>query len=471
MGQEIADSHFTAADFAEFSERLARETQLLGEWLEQGAFSEGEHVGGFELEAWLVDRESRPAPLNRPLLDALNNPLVVPELARFNLEINGSPQRLEGKALSRLADELSTTWGECNQAAAGLGTRLAMIGILPTVEERDLTGDNMSRLQRYLALDEQLAHLRGGSPLHMDISGHERLSFQHDDVMLESATTSFQIHLKVNANQAGRFYNSAKILSAPMVGLSANSPYLFGFELWDETRIPLFEQAIRVGDSNFTKRVTLGVRYVDTIFDCFQANLERYPVLLPQLMQEPERLLPHLRLHNGTIWRWNRPLVGFDQRGVPHIRIEHRVVPAGPSVADSIANTALYFGAVCALAGQAVPAEQRLSFPQARKNFYQSARHGLEAPVEWLDGERGRLDELCRERLLPLARDGLAALGIDRQESDYWLGIIAGRLKSGQNGATWQRAWVRRHGHDMAALTEAYLERQQSGRPVHEWTL
>ena len=196
MGQEIADSHFTAADCEEFSERLARETRLLGEWLEQGVFADGEHVGGFELEAWLVDRGSRPAPLNRPLLEALNNPLVVPELARFNLEINGSPQRLQGAALSRLAEELTATWGECNRAAVDLDARLAMIGILPTVEEQDLTGKNMSRLQRYLALDEQLAHLRGGSPLHMDISGHERLSFQHDDVMLESATTSRSMRIR-----------------------------------------------------------------------------------------------------------------------------------------------------------------------------------------------------------------------------------------------------------------------------------
>ena len=309
MGQEIADSHFSPGDFEAFTKRLKSETSLLEQWLRDGVFPEGGHVGGFELEAWLIDGKTRPMPVNQALLDQLQDPLVVPELARFNLELNGSPQPLQGAALSRLSDELLATWDRCNHAAAAFGARLVMTGILPTVTERELNTANMSHMQRYQALDEQLSRLRGGGPLQMDIAGRDRLSFRHEDVMLESATTSFQVHLKVNPGQAGRFYNAAKILSAPMVALSANSPYLFGSELWEETRIPLFEQAIRVGDTELTKRVTLGIGYIDSIFDCFRANLQRYPVLLPQLMDEPEDRLAHLRLHNGTIWRWNRPLI------------------------------------------------------------------------------------------------------------------------------------------------------------------
>jgi hypothetical protein len=470
MGQEITDSHFSAQDFEQFFQRLRQETRLLGQWLTDGHIpGTGEHVGGLEMEAWLVDRQVRPASVNRELLDRLRDPLVVPELALFNLELNSSPLRLEGASLSRMAEELARTWARCGRAAAGVGARMVMVGILPTVAETDLTSANMSAMQRYRALDDQLSRLRNGAPLLLEIEGRERVSCSHRDVMLESATTSFQIHLKIDPDQAARFYNASKIVSAPMVGVSANSPYLFGADLWDETRIPLFEQSVQVGESDLTKRVSFGIRYARTIFECFEANLIRYPVLLPQVMDEPLEALAHLRLHNGTIWRWNRPLVGFNEAGQPHIRIEHRVVPAGPTVMDSIANMAFYFGMTCALAEQEEPPEQRLPFELARDNFYQAARHSINAEVVWLDGQRGGMRALCREQLLPLAHQGLVSLGIDREEADHWLGFIKGRLATGRNGAGWQRAWVTRHGADMAALTEAYLEHQESGRPVHEW--
>ncbi|MES9874141.1 MAG: glutamate-cysteine ligase family protein [Candidatus Sedimenticola sp. 6PFRAG7] len=470
MGQEIADSRFSDDDFIAFSERLESETRLLGNWLRDGVFPSTEHVGGFELETWLVDSAGDPAPINDLCLEKLNDSLVVPELARFNLEINGHPVTLTGNALSCLGDGLRRTWTGCDHLAAEYGARLAMVGILPTVTEGHLNPKNMSPLQRYRALDEQLLKLRNGKPLKMDIQGRERLQFVHDDVMLESATTSFQIHLKVGADRAVRFYNAAKILSAPMVALSANSPYLFGVDLWDETRIPLFEQAVYVGESELSKRVTFGVRYLKkSIMELFEANRERYQVLLPHLMDEPEDQLAHLRLHNGTIWRWNRPLVGFNDRGEPHLRIEHRVVPSGPTVDDCMANAAFYFGVVHALSSMEDPPEMLLPFEQARDNFYGAARSGLNAGVQWLGGRQCNLGELCMELTTGLARQGLESLGIGRAEIERWLGIVELRLRSGQTGAAWQRAWVARHGRDMRGLTQCYLEHQSSGRPVHEW--
>lgn len=470
MGQEIADSHFSPEDFEAFSRALKRETEVLAEWFAQGRFPVGEPVGGFELEAWLVDQHGRPAALITELLERLGDPLVVPELARFNLELNGEPQPLRGSGLSRLAEGLKTTWDACRQAARSLDGRLAMIGILPTVVLGDFTPENMSSMKRYQALDEQLGLLRDGGPVQIDIAGQDRLCFTHDDVMLEAATTSFQIHLKVDLASSGRFYNASKILSAPMVALSANSPFLFGCRLWDETRIPLFEQAISVGGAPSARRVTLGEGYVvNSVMECFQANLERYPVLLPRLSKSGDDL-PHLRLHNGTIWRWNRPLLGFNPAGVPHLRLEHRVVPAGPTIEDSIANAAFYFGAVAALAGMAEPPERRLPFADARSNFYLAAEKGLRAEAVWLDGRDVKVIDLCRE-LLPLAHQGLQTMGVDRQEADHWLGIIEGRLSNGQNGASWQRGWVDANGWDPQGLTEAYLERQESGRPVHQWSV
>ena len=472
MGQEIDDTRFTAEDFAVFEERLRSEQALLEEWFAAGAFAGGPRRGGFELEAWLVGPDMRPAPLVGPLLRDLDDPAVVPELATFNCEINGPAVELGGTALTRLAEALAAAWRHCGESAAGLGTRLAMIGILPTVEADHLTLAYMTPRRRYQALNDRIFALRRGRPLTLELHGHDRLFMEREDVMLEAAATSFQVHLEVDHDQAARVYNASKILSAPLVAAAANSPYLFGCDLWAETRIPLFEQAVSAGGSVLSERVNFGIRYAQhSILECFQANLTRYPVLLPQLMDEPREHLAHLRLHNGTIWRWNRPLIGFDAAGQPRLRIEHRVLPSGPTVADCVANAALYFGAVEALARQEPAPEAGLPFLDARANFYAAAREGLEAEIRWLDGRRAKVSEVIAGDLLPRALGGLISLGIDPAEADHWLGIVAARVRGGQTGAAWQRAWIARHGPDPVGLTAAYLERQQGGQPVHQWTL
>lgn len=478
MGQEIGRSSFTPADFARFGERLREETALLADALDDGRFAEDSGWAGLELEAWLIDANGRPAPLNAPFIQAMDNPLVVPELARFNIELNSTPVRLHGDVLSRMQDALSRLWQACAQCAAGrFQADVLMIGILPTLRESDLSLACMSPLKRYAALNEQILEYRGGRPLRLDIRGRDHLRTAHRDVMLEAATTSFQLHLQVAPHEAARVYNAALILSAPMVAASANSPYLFGRDLWDETRIPLFEQAVALDDvagpaCRAPRRAGFGTGYVrDSIMACFRENLALHPVLLPLLGTEAADRFGHLRLHNGTIWRWNRPLVGFDAAGTPHLRIEHRVMPAGPSVVDAIANAALFFGALHALARQPEAPEVRLSFDHACANFYAAARDGLEAEVTWLDGRRGRLRELILESILPLARQGLLALDIDARETAYYLGIVAARVAAGRNGAAWQRAFVARRGSDLAALTAAYLSWQRSGLPVHRWAL
>ncbi|MGD8207113.1 MAG: glutamate-cysteine ligase family protein [Thiohalocapsa sp.] len=473
MGQDIAESHFNKADFEEFQARLAAETELLQTWFDQDGFVETPKEGGFELEACLVDaRHMAPAPLIEPFLETIAEPLAVPELARFNLELNGTPVRLRGDALSRLAAELDRTVAHCRETAAKLGACVATIGILPTLRPEHLVIAQMTARQRYRALNEQILRLRGGEPIRLQIHGEKPVDIEQPDVMLEAAATSFQIHLKMNAAESARVFNASKILSAPMVALAANSPYLFGRELWCETRIPLFEQAISVGGSPLRERVGFGIRYADrSVMECFRANISRYPVLLPHLMDEPPERLAHLRLHNGTIWRWNRPLIGFDGPDRPHLRMEHRVCAAGPSTADNVANAAFYFGAVQSLATTDEPLEKRLSFRQARTNFYLAAEYGFDAEIRWLEDRPVPLPRLILDELLPLARRGLHELGIDPPEIDHWLGIVAERTRAKRSAALWQRAWVARHGPDMAGLTEAYLSHQADGRPVHRWTL
>jgi len=478
MGQEITSARFNKRDFSRFARHLADETALLQEWFAGHAFSSRRAIGGFELEAWLVERQKGvPAPINEEYLALLgDSALYSPELSRFNVELNSTPQLLQGDALQQMQRELEINWARCREVAWQLDADLVMIGILPTLRESMLTLDNMSRMERYRALNEQVLRLRQGRPLELDIHGEEHLQTLHGDVMLEAATTSFQIHLQVAEEEAARFYNAMQILSAPMVAISANSPLLFGKRLWQETRIPLFEQAVAVGGIaggafGPLRRVSFGSGYVrQSLMEVFTENAEHFPQLLPVELAGEAEQMNHLRLHNGTIWRWNRPLIGFDDDGTPHLRIEHRVIPAGPTVIDSIANAAFFFGLAVMLAEQEEPPEQQLEFFHTRDNFYAAARYGFNAQVTWLDGRSGRIVELLQQ-LVPLARQGLERLGCESQLSEYYLEIINQRLQSRQTGADWQLRYLERHGQDMGALVDAYRDGQNSGIPVHEWTV
>ena len=476
MGQEISRSTFTCQDFQRFQTRLREETALLAEWFRKGRFVPGSGVGGFEIEAWLVDRRGMPAPLNQRFLERMANPLVVPELSVFNIELNTPPVPLCGDALRRMHANLDCLWQDCQRVAAELDATVTLIGILPTLRDQDLIPENMSSQLRYRAINDQILQRRRGQPMELAIHGTETLRLTHHDVMLEAATTSFQTHLQVTANQAAAFFNAALLSSAPMVAVAANSPLLFGKTLWQETRIPLFEQgvALRGGehaDDPTRQRVTLGSGYIrESLLELFAENLTHYPPLLPvDLSAEPAERLPHLRLHNGTIWRWNRPLLGFEADGMPHLRIEHRVMPAGPSIPDTIANAAFYYGLVHGLARMRLSSGAIMDFAQCRANFYAAARDGLRAEVVWLNGRRGLLQKLVLDELLPLARRELLALEMDAADVTDYLDIIATRAASGRTGAHWQRRFLHRHGPDLAALTLAYRDRQQGGAPVHEW--
>ncbi len=313
--------------------------------------------------------------------------------------------------------------------------------------------------------------------------GREHLKLDHHDVMLESATTSFQIHIQLPLDIAHHFYNASIIASAPMVALCANAPFLFGKDLWDESRIPLFEQSIETGGyadaaHGPIKRVSFGTDYArQSIIECFIENLDHFPVLLPVDLDSPIEAFEHLRLHNGTIWRWNRPLVGFDEDGTPHIRVEHRAPAAGPTTIDSIANAAFFYGIAKSLCDEMI--EKGLSFPfsQAKDNFYQAARYGLDSHIIWMDGKKYRLQSLLRDELIPRAILGLRSLGVTSCDTEDFLDIILQRLNNKQNGCYWQRNFrINQHpstpSQDVFKLmTQSYLKNQQSGKPVSEWSI
>jgi len=475
MGQEISLSHFDEADFTRFHQKLEQETLLLDRLIAQKACSHRDPVAGFEIEAWLVDKNMRPSPINKHYLATLNDPLASTELAKFNIEFNCLPEPLTGHVFSGLHQQFQSIWGKAYRHAESLDHKVVMIGILPTLKQEDLHLGNMSDMHRYRALNEQILHTRG-EPIHIDISGTEHLKIDHHDVMLEAATTSFQTHIQLPLQIAHHFYNASIIASAPMVALCANAPFLFGKELWHESRIPLFEQAVASGGFGGAaqgplKRVSFGSDYArHSIIECFQENLLHFPVLLPVDQNSAAEAFGHLRLHNGTIWRWNRPLIGFDEDGTPHIRVEHRTPAAGPSVIDSIANAAFYYGLANNICDEIIAKGLPLPFAQAKDNFYQAARYGLDGNIIWFDGAKHRLHHLLTSELLPRAISGLRSLGVCDSEIDDYLDIIRQRIANKQNGCQWQRHYISQHNHDFTEMTRTYLKHQNSGNPVSDWT-
>jgi hypothetical protein len=475
MGEEITYSRFNKADYQQYEKRLREETDVLSDWFSNHALSDKELVAGYELEAWLIGDNASPCPQNESFLKRADNPYIFPELAKFNVELNVEPHPFNSSLLGDFEKQLIQLWLQCKQTSTDIGCRILGIGILPTLDDGDLSLENISSLDRYRALNEQVLTQRKGKTINLNINGNEHLEVEHKDVMLEAASTSLQIHIQVPQDKAVRYYNASMVLSAPLVAVGANAPYLFNKDLWYETRIPVFEQSVDLGGiggaaSGPVHRVTFGSHYArDSLMECFTENLEHYPVLLPVTYDTEPEELKYLRLHNGTIWRWNRPLIGFDDDGTPHLRIEHRTMSSAPSIIDNIANIAFYYGLVQHYANCSDAPESSLSFADTKDNFYRSAKLGLNHRVSWTDGNRYTIKELVLSILLSDAETGLHQLGISDADIKRYLGVIETRIETEQTGTQWQRKFAELHNRDMRLLTKSYYENQQHNKPVHEW--
>ena len=475
MGREIAESE--ELDDVEFQRRLREETKRVMGWFRDGALEAAETpLAGIELEAWLMDQDGLPAPDNIEFLERLDHPLAVPELSQFNFEFNTDPARLGGRMLSGFSEHLSDLWSQARRAASEMNLSPMMVGIPPTLREDMLNPEYMTPSRRYALLNERLFELRNGKPLNIEIAGRERIELAQDHLMMEAACTSFQIHLGMTPENSARRYNAAQIASAPLLAVCANAPFLYGRRLWEETRIPAFENAIsllsfRDRTGRRVGRVTFGSGYVRrSLLELFVENLEAYPVMLPILCDDGDPLA-HLKLQNGTVWRWNRPIIHAGKNGAPpHIRMENRILPAGPTIEDMIANLAFFIGLTLRLEKEE-GLETRLPFEQARANFYAAAKRGLGARLGWLDETSADAQALIREHLVPSAETALLDAGLDAVDVRHYLGLIAARALNGQTGAAWQRAHANCHGRDFQGLVQTYLERQDGGRPVHTWTV
>ncbi len=469
MGQEITSNHFSAEHFERFRGHLKSEMELLRTWFSGEKFCHDRLQAGLELEAWLIGKDGYPVPDNSLFLATLDRKWVVPELSRFNFEVNVRPQYLSGSGLHHMQSEFSATWARCREVANRLDHRIVSVGILPTVSNEMLCVENMSPLQRYAALNKQVLKLRGGSPLKLSIDGLDFLRSTHLDLMLESAATSVQVHLKVPLRCAVRYYNAALIASALTVASAANAPLLFGRRLWADTRIPLFEQAVDTAGRQ--PRVSFGSSYVkESLLELFENNLANHRVLLPAEIAEAPAFMPYVRMHNGTIWNWNRPLIGFESDGQPHLRIEHRPMSASPSIADLFADAAFCLGLILHLGELEVPPESQLSFENTRRNFYEAARRGFDAQLDWIDGRRYPLAQLLQDSLIDLAMEALSRHDVLAADLAATQGILTARVETRQNGAAWQLKKFSQFGGDANRLLLEYQQNQVVGQPVHCWT-
>ncbi len=472
-----------------FSKALLKDLQALEKMLENGLIESGVRRFGCEQEMFLVNRAWRPAPVAMEVLERLDGEAFTTELARFNLEMNVEPMVLGGACLSTLQESIEELLDMAREAASEEGADVVLAGILPTLGKSDLTLDNISPMPRYYALNESLTRMRGRA-YRLQIQGRDELQIEHDSVMLEACNCSCQVHLQVDSTEFAPMYNAAQAMTGPVLAAAVNSPVLFGKRLWAETRIALFRQSIDTRSTSvhlreFSTRVRFGDRWVkESVAELFQEDIAQFRVLLAQeTVEDPfEQLaagdiprLQALQLHNGTVYRWNRPCYGISE-GKPHLRIECRVLPSGPTVLDEVANAAFWIGLVLGTKHEYGDITERLSFDDAKYNFLTASRQGLDAGFRWVDGQSVTAPELILETLLPLARAGLEAY-VDRSEIDKYLGVIHDRVQSRGTGSDWMMRSLSEmedrgsRSERMTALTAAIANRQSERKPCHEWEL
>ena len=490
MGEQDVRSQSQAEEIRVFLRHLLRDVQAFEKMLEEERFETGVRRIGAEQELFLVDPQWRPAPIATEVLEAVDDPHFTTELARFNLEFNLEPQIFGGTCLRDMEWQLGELLGKARTAAKSCGGDVVMTGILPTLKKTDLELVNMTPNPRYYALNDAMNRLRGGA-YEFYLQGLDELHLHHDSILVEACNTSFQIHFQVAPDEFARLYNAAQAVAGPLLAACANSPMLFGKRLWAETRIGLFQQSIDTLRSTphmreQTPRVSFGRQWIkESALEIFREDIARFRALLSADVDDDpfEELengrapsLKALRLHNSTVYRWNRVCYGISD-AKPHLRIENRILPAGPTPRDEMANAAFWFGLISGVLERYGDIADRMKFDDARNNFLAAARHGIDSQLSWDGGEPTPADRLILEELLPLAREGLEVPGLETENIDLYLGVIEERVRSRRTGARWQLSSVTEMPHDapmserLSALTAAMADRQKGGEPVSTWAL
>ena len=487
MAQAIDSSNFSPEQFQRFRDATRAQAATLRALLAQPGFGEGERTLGAELELCIIDRAGNALPVNRALLAENLDPRLTVEIDRFNLEYNLTPVAARGAPFASLQMELHNALASINRTALSFDGRVVPVGILPTLTAHDLSSAALTDLPRYRALNEGLQRLRH-APFEVRIDGEDPLTLNARDITLEGANTSFQVHLRVSPAEFADWYNAAQLATPIALALASNSPIFLGHQLWDETRVALFKQSLDYRDMEAQRfrppaRVGFGHGWVrNGASELFDEAVALFPPILPTFSEDAEMagpipVLRELRVHQGTIWRWNRAIYDHSHGG--HLRIEMRALPAGPTPLDMAANAAFLVGLTAGLAAKVRTLLPGLPFAIAEWNFYRAAQHGVDARLAWPTTmapspvERP-VTELALE-LLPIAEQGLEALGVDDHEALRLLRVIRERVASRQTGARWMRRGLDRarqvHGMPgaLADVVEGYVARAATGRPVHEW--
>lgn len=492
MGLSIDQSEFTAGDFDRFAAKVRTDLTALTRLLNRPGFGEGESSIGAEVEFYIVNPDLRVQPINTELAASVQDPQLTVELNRFNLEYNLSPQAFKGAPFARTEQELLRAMRRINQHAAPLNGELVPIGILPTLRQSDMGAKVMTDEPRYHALANALIQQRG-EPFSIHIGGNDVIDLEADDVTMEGATTSFQLHWRVPAHRFADYFNAVQLVTPIALALASNSPSLFGHHLWDETRIALFKQSVDSRSPNHRTwkhppRVYYGNGWARSAWELFAASASLYPPILPLMSEEdpmavidrgevPE--LAELRLHHGTTWPWNRAI--FDHTDGGHLRIEIRSMPAGPTAVDMCANGLFVIGAALAVLEDIPHLTSILPFHYTEHNFYRAAKYGIGADIIWPHKDQVQLQDtpllnVARD-LLPRAREALLRTAVDEAEIHRLLGIIEGRIQTGMTGARWQRqvteSFFRSQTTDEAfkSMLSLYIANQKTNTPLHEWTL
>ncbi|MFT5732719.1 MAG: CBS domain-containing protein [Planctomycetota bacterium] len=476
-------------DLRTFMQAVLEDIQALETMIERGMIERDVRRIGAEQELFLVDDSWHAVAKQSEVLARLKGNYTR-ELAAFNIEANLSPQPLTGKCLSDMQEELDVLIRDARGAAQAEDARILMCGILPTLHQSDLSLKNMAESERYHRLNRVMVEMRGG---HFEtlIKGLDELRVVHDNVMMEACNTSFQIHFQVHDDEFANLYNLAQLVTGPVMAAAVNSPVLLQHRLWHESRVALFAQSLDVRNAsqlarNQRQRVTFGERWVkDGVIEIFREDVARFRLLLgaDKISSSFETLenggiptLDALRMHNGTVYRWNRPCYGISD-GKPHLRIENRVLPAGPTPEDEIANAAFFFGLMIAYGEELDDVRRIMEFDDAKGNFMAAARYGLSAEMRWFNGRRVSARDLILSDLLPRAREGLAFKNIDSSDIDKYLGLIEERVSSGRTGAQWALDSLASMGDKGTqderhrALASATYARQATGLPGHRWAL
>ena len=490
MGEHNVHRDADPSVLREFTNHLIQDVRALELMLHEDMFETGVRRIGAEQELFMVDERGEPAPIIEEVLERNTDERIVTELTKFNIEFNMEPLQYGSDCFQEMERATGELIEKVRALTQEVGGDIAMTGILPTAHLSDFALDYMTPRPRYYALNDALSRLRGG-PGQYQIQGIDELFLKHDSIMLEGCNTSFQTHFQVAPDEFPRYYNIAQVVAAPCLAAATNSPILFGKRLWRETRIALFQQAVDTRSSNLylremRPRVHFGTDWVDeSVLEIFKEDISRFRVLLTtELQEQPLKILEQggvpnlmaLQLHNGTVYRWNRACYGITD-GKPHLRIENRVLPSGPTVIDEVANAVFWYGLVAGLAEEYEDVSRDMDFDDARHNFVAAARNGLASQFVWLDGSKRPAHELILDRLLPRAESGLRASDISDADIDRYLGIIQKRVETQQTGAQWQLDSLARmkgvgsRAERLGALTRGMVERQKEGAPVHEWSL